>query len=83
MDLGYCQAPVNQTEFDDGYIRTFRQKDIPKFSKQEKKMIQEWLDDGNLSHFALYMTEPQFGYELDEDMVKFVIREVFRNDGNI
>ena len=78
MDLGYerAQDSVSRTEFSDNWIRSFG--NVPEFSNMEKAMMHGFVDGGELSKLAIYLSHPKFGYELEPDMVEFVIRETIR-----
>jgi hypothetical protein len=81
MNLGYNQAPVKTAEFNDGYIRTFRQKEIPVFDDlKELEMMKNWVKKNKTDELWIYLTRPDYP-DLDSEMAGFIIREIHR--GNI
>lgn len=73
-------APVNDVEYQDGYIRTFRSHLIPSFTQPELDMLYSWLSDGHVGRIAIYLTDVNYGYKLDPEMVEFIIRELLRGN---
>ena len=77
---GYEKAvdSIDPEHYRDNWYRTF--VGVPSFSDAERDMICRFVKDGEFVKAAIYLTEPQFGYELDPDMARFVIREFAAND---
>ena len=72
-------AHCDQQSMDDGYIRTFRRKEIPEFSDLELKMINEWINLEQFDEIFLYLTSKKWK-NLDNDMAGFVLREIMRGN---
>lgn len=76
--IGVNVAPIFQrTDFDDNYVRTFRK--TPKFSKEELKMLREWVEENQLGEVVIYLTGEKYR-ALDEEMAQFVLRELLRGN---
>lgn len=65
--------------YDDGWTRTFRQVDIPKFDPKELKMLKSWIRFGHIVKCEIYLCSPKY-HNLDENMAAFVIRELVRGN---
>ncbi|MGY5852138.1 MAG: hypothetical protein RTU92_01070 [Candidatus Thorarchaeota archaeon] len=72
-------APVDTREYDDGYTRTFRQQDIPKFHNWELDMLYEFVDAGKYGKAVIYLTSDRHR-AIDDEMAEFVIRELMRRN---
>jgi len=72
-------APVDPLNFHDGYIRTFRQKEIPELSPEESEMLYDWYRDGKTGEIVIYLTLERY-LDLDEEMAEFVLREIMREN---
>lgn len=66
-------------EYDDGWIRTFRAKEIPKFDPKELKMIKAWVKRDEIIKIGIYLTSEKY-YNLDNDMAHFILREIMRGN---
>jgi nitrate reductase beta subunit len=78
--FGYSRAETNQDAYNDGWIRTFRAKDIPKFQGKELKMFREWIKKDQFQRIYLYLTLKKYGYILDDEMIGFVVRSILSGE---
>lgn len=60
---------------DDGYIRTFRQKDIPGLNSEELTVLKAWFEEGKLEEMAIYFTEV---LDISNEITDFLLREFLR-----
>ena len=74
--LGYEQAPVNQVEFDDGYIRTFRSNEFPDLCDDEVDLMRDMSTD----EIYIYLSSPTFRHRCSDEIAGFVIRELMRGN---
>jgi hypothetical protein len=65
--------------YNDGYTRTFRQKEIPEFARWERDMLYEFVDQGEFGKVAIYLTSEQHR-KIDEEMAEFLLRELIRRN---
>ena len=75
---GWQQAYSDQDAYETGWLRTFG--DIPQFDPEEKKMLQEWVENYQFGKVMLYLTEEKYR-GLDEGMAKFILNELM--EGNL
>ena len=78
MNLGYEKAEdsVHPDTLRHNWIRTFRSDEVPTFSPLEREMLDAFIKRGEITRLVIYLTEPRFGYELDDDMAEYVVREL-------
>ena len=72
-------APVDPQSYNDGYIRTFMQDEIPEFTLEEKEMLYYWLDNNQMGEIVIYLTMDKYT-SLDAEMAEFTIRELYRRN---
>lgn len=77
MEIVVDLAPINKDNFDDGWIRTFRE--VPKFHKTELKMMTDWLNENNLEAIIIYLGGENYR-NLDGEMVDFCYRAFLRGE---
>jgi len=78
LNLGYQKAEdsVHPEVLRHNWIRTFRANEIPEFSDLERSMLDAFVEKGEITRLVIYLTEPKFGYELDDDLAEYVVREL-------
>ena len=71
---------MRKQEYEDGWIRTFRCGEIPSFDENIRKMLHDWIFGDNIGRAMIFLTHPDYGVCLDEDLCDFVIREFLRGN---
>lgn len=66
---------VNETDYQDGWFRTFRKRQVPKFSEQEKTLLREYLGSGQIEEMLIYMENFR---GISESVAEFCVREFMR-----
>lgn len=74
---GVAAARVNETEYSDGWIRTFRKSEIPCLEPSETKLLTDYLKDDKLEEILIYL---QHFRGVDDDMAGFLLRELVRGN---
>jgi hypothetical protein len=74
---GVDTAGVNETEYRDGWVRTFRKKDIPCISGDERKFLTSYLNNGNIEEAFIYL---QHFRGVDDEIASLVIRDMLRGN---
>jgi hypothetical protein len=74
---GVATAPVRETEYQDGWFRTFRKREVPKFTDQEKELLREYLGEGQIEEMLIYMENIR---GISSDVSEFAVREFMRGN---
>jgi hypothetical protein len=74
---GVDTAQVNETEYTDGWIRTFRKKDIPRLSGNERNILTDYLKENKYEEIVIYL---QHFRGVDDEIAGFVLRDLIRGN---
>jgi len=74
---GVATASVNEQEYSDGWLRTFRKAELPVFSEQEKELLTDYLKCDKVEEIAIYLERFR---NVTGDLAAFCIRELVRGN---